>query len=443
MIVLAGYFTLPAFGLEGKIDGKEIPTINYLLDTVWVVIAAVLVFFMQAGFAMVEAGMTRAKNAVNIMMKNMMDLSIGVLSFWAIGFAIMFGNGNSFMGTSGFFVSAEQVDSYASLGWSSVPVYAAFLFQAVFAAVAATIISGAVAERIKFGSYMIISAGITTIIYPISGHWGWGGGWLGDLGFVDFAGSTIVHSVGGWGALAAVIVLGPRLGKYGKDGKVNVITGHNIPMCTLGVFILWMGWYGFNPGSTMAADVSIGRIAVTTTLSASIGSLTAFFVTYLKYKRADVGMTLNGALAGLVGITAGTADTTMVGALLIGAICGLAVVYSVLFFDKIKIDDPVGAISVHGTCGALGTILLGLFHSSSGLFYAKEGGALFLRNQVIGVVAIGAWAFLTSLILMLIIKATMGLRVTEEEEFQGLDYVEHGASAYPDFSISSLTTRHR
>jgi len=441
LILLIGSFSLPLFGLEGKIDGKEISSVQYALDTVWVLLAAVLVFFMQAGFAMVEAGFTRAKNAVNIMMKNMMDLSIGMLSFWTLGFAIMFGTGNSFMGTSGFFVSADQVDSYASLSWSSVPVMVAFIFQAVFAATAATIVSGAVAERIKFGSYMVISAVLTIIIYPISGHWGWGGGWLGDLGFTDFAGSTIVHSVGGWAALAAVLVLGPRAGKYGKNGVVNAIPGHNIPLATLGVFILWMGWFGFNPGSTMSADASIGHIAVTTALSASAGSLAAFFITYMKYKRADVGMTLNGALAGLVGITAGTADASMGGAITIGAISGVVVVYSVLFFDKVKIDDPVGAISVHGVCGALGTLLLGFFHTTNGVLYAAEGGVTFLMNQAIGVVSIGAWAFGTTFILMHVVKATMGLRVTEEEEFQGLDYSEHGASAYPDFNISTLGSR--
>jgi len=426
------------FGLEGKIDGKEIPAINYALDTVWVIIAAVLVFFMQAGFAMVEAGFTRAKNAVNIMMKNMMDLSIGTISFWLIGFAIMFGNGNGFIGMSGFFVDPSKVDLYSSLSWSSVPVMAAFIFQVVFAATAATIISGAVAERIKFSSYMLISVLVTTIIYPISGHWGWGGGWLSGLGFTDFAGSSIVHSVGGFAALAVVIVLGPRKEKFKSDGTALPIPGHNIPLATLGVLILWMGWFGFNPGSTMGADAgAIGHIAVTTTLSASAASLAAFFVTYILYKKADVGMTLNGALAGLVGITAGCADVTMTGALLIGIISGIVVVFSVLFFDKIKIDDPVGAISVHGVCGALGTTLLGLFHSGNGLFYAAEAGTgiSFLINQIIGVVTIGLWAFISTFILVTVIDRVFTIRVSEEEEFIGLDYSEHGASAYADFNI--------
>jgi len=434
-----GLYAMPAFGLEGKIDGKEIPALQYALDTIWVLLAAVLVFFMQAGFAMVESGFTRAKNAVNIMMKNMMDLSIGTISFYFIGFAIMFGNGNGILGLTGFMPDASKADDYASLAWTSVPVLAAFIFQAVFAATAATIVSGAVAERIKFSAYLVISIIITTIVYPISGHWGWGGGWLGDFGFTDFAGSTIVHSVGGWAALAAVLVLGPRIGKFTATGQVRAIPGHNVPLATLGVFILWMGWYGFNPGSTMAADVSVGLIAVTTTLSAAAASLTAFFVTWLKYKRADVGMTANGALAGLVGITAGCANTSPVGAMVIGVICGVVVVFSVIALDKLKIDDPVGAISVHGVCGAVGTLALGFLDAENGLLYG--GGTSLLVGQAIGVVSIGLWAFLVSFIIMKVVDMTIGLRVTEEEELVGLDYSEHGAAAYADFNISTLTAR--
>ena len=360
-VMLLALFALPAFGLEGKINGEEIPAMQYAMDTMWVLLAAVLVFFMQAGFAMVESGFTRAKNAVNIMMKNMMDFSIGSLSFWFIGFGIMFGNGNGFFGLSGFMPDASSVDDLSSLAWSSVPVVAAFFFQAVFAATATTIVSGAVAERIKFSSYLVISVIITTLVYPVSGHWGWGGGWLASFGFTDFAGSTIVHSVGGWASLAAVLVLGPRLGKFTADGKARAIPGHNIPMATLGVFILWFGWYGFNPGSTMAANTDIGAIALTTTLSAAAGSLAAFFITYAKYKRADAGMTLNGALAGLVAITAGCAGGSHLSSVFIGIIAGLVVVFSVLLLDNLKIDDPVGAISVHGVCGAIGTLLLGIF----------------------------------------------------------------------------------
>ena len=437
LTLLCGLLPSFVFALEGKIDGSPIPAVNYALDTVWVMIAAVLVFFMQAGFAMVESGFTRSKNAVNIMMKNMMDLSVGVLSFWAIGFAIMFGNGNGFIGLSGFFVSAEAVDSYGSLSWTSVPVFAAFLFQAVFAATAATIVSGAVAERIKFSSYMMLSAVITIIIYPISGHWTWGGGWLAEMGFTDFAGSTVVHAAGGFAAIAAVLILGPRKGKYGAKGRSKAIPGHNIPLATLGVFILWMGWYGFNPGSTMAAAAKdIGYIAVTTTLSAATASLTAFFTTFLRYRRADVGMTLNGALAGLVGITAGCANVSMAGAVLIGFISGGLVVFAVLFFDRLKIDDPVGAISVHGICGAVGTVLLGFLHTDTGLLYAAniDEGFGFLAVQITGVAAICTWVFVSMFVLTkLIDKIFGGIRVEEEEEYAGLDFSEHGASSYPDF----------
>ncbi len=437
LILITG-FAVPVYGLEGKIDGETIDALQYALDTVWVILAAILVFFMQAGFAMVESGFTRAKSAVNIMMKNMMDLSIGTISFWAIGFAIMFGDGNGLFGYSGFFVDATKAASYSSLSWSSVPVMAGFIFQAVFAATAATIVSGAVAERIKFSSYMAISALITIIIYPVSGHWGWGGGWLSELGFTDFAGSTIVHSVGGFAALAAAIILGPRKDKFDREGRLKPIPGHNIPLATLGVLILWMGWYGFNPGSTMAADASaIGHIAVTTTLSAAAASLTAFFTTLTRFKRADVGMTLNGALAGLVGITAGCANTTPLGALIIGVLCGILVVFSVIFFDKLKIDDPVGAISVHGVCGAAGTLLLGLFHSESGVLYA-EGGWSFFGVQALGVVSIGLWAFISSFVFISIVKVISSIRVSDKEEAMGLDYSEHGASAYPDFSVSSF-----
>lgn len=428
--------TLPAFGLEGKVDGKEIEPLQYALDTIWVLLAAVLVFFMQAGFAMVESGFTRSKNAVNIMMKNMMDLGIGIISFWIVGFGIMFGLGNAFMGTSGFLVDVADVEQYASLAWTSVPVYLGFLFQAVFAATAATIVSGAVAERAKFSAYIMISIALTAVIYPISGHWGWGGGWLSEQGFVDFAGSTLVHSVGGWAALAAVLVLGPRIGKYSKDKKPRAIPGHNIPLATLGTLILWMGWYGFNAGSTMAADVSVGLIALTTTLSAAAGSLSAFGLTLFKHKKADVGMTLNGALAGLVGITAGCANVTPSGALAIGIISGVLVVLSVGFLDRIGIDDPVGAISVHGTAGAMGTLLLGFFDAEAGLLYG--GNADLLLSQAIGVASVGLWAFGMSYTFIFILNKVVGIRVSEEVEIEGLDYHEHGADAYHDFSISAL-----
>ena len=414
-------------------------------DTLWVLVAAFLVFFMQAGFAMVESGFTRAKNAVNILMKNLMDFSMGSIAYWAIGFAIMFGAGNAFMGTSGWFVpsqtltegAAASTSVFSSLEWSSVPTYAAWLFQLVFAATAATIVSGAMAERTQFKSYLIYSIFITGIIYPIVGHWIWGGGWLSDLGMSDFAGSTVVHSTGGWLALTGAIVLGPRLGKYDTEGNPRPIAGHNLPLAALGVFILWLGWFGFNPGSQMGADAApISSIAITTNLAAAAGAITAMITAWIILGKPDAGMSLNGALAGLVAITAGCASVSPTSAAIIGALGGIVVVLSVLMFEKLRIDDPVGAISVHGTCGALGTILLGFFDSSSGVF--AGGGFALLGAQVVGVLAVLVWCLVTGFILFYGIKAITGLRVTEEEEQAGLDYEEHGASAYPDFNVSAI-----
>ena len=409
---------------------------KYMADTLWVLVAAFLVFFMQAGFAMVESGFTRAKNAVNILMKNLMDFSMGSIAYWAIGFAIMFGTGNVFMGTSGWFVPADST-AFASLEWSSVPTHAAWLFQLVFAATAATIVSGAMAERTQFKSYLIYSVFITGIIYPIVGHWIWGGGWLSSLGMSDFAGSTVVHSTGGWLALTGAVVLGPRLGKYDSEGKPRPIAGHNLPLAALGVFILWLGWFGFNPGSQMGADAApISSIAVTTNLAAAAGAITAMITAWIMLGKPDAGMSLNGALAGLVAITAGCASVDPRDAAIIGAIGGIVVVLSVLMFERLRIDDPVGAISVHGTCGALGTILLGFFDSSSGVFYG--GGFELLGAQIVGVLAVLVWCLVTGFILFYGIKAITGLRVTEEEEQAGLDYEEHGASAYPDFNVSAI-----
>ncbi|MDE0683846.1 MAG: ammonium transporter [Candidatus Poribacteria bacterium] len=414
-------------------------------DTLWVLGAAFLVFFMQAGFAMVESGFTRAKNAVNILMKNLMDFSMGSIAYWAIGFAIMFGAGNAFMGTSGWFVPSESLTEgaaastsvFSALEWSSVPTYAAWLFQLVFAATAATIVSGAMAERTQFKSYLIYSIFITGIIYPVVGHWIWGGGWLQNMGMSDFAGSTVVHSTGGWLALTGAIVLGPRLGKYDADGKPRPIAGHNLPLAALGVFILWLGWFGFNPGSQMGADAAdISSIAITTNLAAAAGAILAMITAWLILGKPDAGMSLNGALAGLVAITAGCASVTPTSAAIIGALGGIVVVLSVLLFEKLRIDDPVGAISVHGTCGALGTILVGFFDSSSGVF--AGGGFGLLWTQIVGVIAVLVWCLVTGFILFYGIKAITGLRVTEEEEQAGLDYEEHGASAYPDFNVSSI-----
>ena len=449
VFVLICLLSLNAFALNGLVDtdGKleKVETSKYMGDTLWVLVAAFLVFFMQAGFAMVESGFTRAKNAVNILMKNLMDFSMGSVAYWAIGFAIMFGAGNAFMGTSGWFVPSESLAEgaatdasvFSALEWSSVPTYAAWLFQLVFAATAATIVSGAMAERTQFKSYLIYSVFITGIIYPVVGHWVWGGGWLADVGMSDFAGSTVVHSTGGWLALTGAIVLGPRIGKYDGDGNPRPIAGHNLPLAALGVFILWLGWFGFNPGSQMGADAAaISSIAITTNLAAATGAILAMITAWLILGKPDAGMALNGALGGLVAITAGCASVTPESAAIIGALGGIVVVLSVLLFEKLRIDDPVGAISVHGTCGALGTILVGFFDSSSGVF--AGGGFALLGAQVIGVLAVFAWCLVTGFILFYGIKAATGLRVTEEEEQAGLDYEEHGANAYPDFNVSAI-----
>ncbi|GAB6098724.1 ammonium transporter [Halanaerocella petrolearia] len=395
------------------------------IDTMWTLLAAFLVFFMQAGFAMVESGFTRAKNAGNIIMKNIMDFSLGSLLYWACGFAFMYGAGNGFIGTDGFFLSG----SFEHLGLD-IPLSAYWIFQAVFAATAATIVSGAMAERTKYSGYIAYSIGITGIIYPVVGHWIWGGGWLS--GMVDFAGSTVVHSVGGWAALAGAIVLGPRIGKYNEDGSINAMPGHNLLMAALGVFILWFGWFGFNPGSTVAGtDLSIGDIAVTTNLAAAAGATLAMITSWFKYGKADVSMTLNGALAGLVGITAGCAAVDNIGALIIGALSGILIVFAVEFIDKLHVDDPVGAVAVHGVCGAFGTILVGFFATDGGLFYS--GGTSLLVTQLKGVVAVAAWTFVTAYILFKVIDVVIGLRVSREEELEGLDITEHGSVSYPDF----------
>lgn len=396
------------------------------LNTFWVLIAASLVFFMQAGFALVEAGLTRSKNTTNIFFKNLMDFAIGTIGFWVIGYGIMFGSGNGFFGSFELF---SKTDHGTALG---IPNLAFFFFQLVFAATSATIVSGAMAERTKFVSYLVYSAVISLIIYPISGHWIWGGGWLSQLStpFVDFAGSTVVHSVGGWLALAGAIVLGPRLGKY-KNGKINAIPGHSITLAVLGVFILWLGWFGFNPGSTLGfGDAElVAHIFVTTNGAAAAGAIATLITTWIKYGKPGLSMTLNGVLAGLVAITAGCHAVTPGGAILIGAIAGVLVVFAVEFFDKIvKVDDPVGAISVHGVCGAFGTLAVGLFASEGGLFYG--GGISLLTSQAIGVLAVGAWAFGIGLLLFLAIKYTIGIRVTKKEEENGLDYYEHGEKAY-------------
>ncbi|MDW7652161.1 MAG: ammonium transporter, partial [Bacillota bacterium] len=380
--------------------------IEVSIDTIWVLLATFLVFIMHAGFTMVETGFTRAKNAGNIIMKNFMGYSSGVLVYTAVGFAVMFGvSRGGLFGGNGFFFrgSFEQI----GLG---IPLYAFLLFQTVFAATAATIVSGAMAERTKFSAYLLYNVAITALIYPVVGHWVWGGGWLGDLGFIDFAGSTVVHSVGGWAALVGAAMLGPRIGKFSKDGKPNAIPGHNITLGALGVFILWFGWFGFNPGSSLSGlDLSIARIAVTTNLSAASGAVLAMFFSWARYGKPDVGLTLNGALAGLVGITAGCADVDLLGAVLIGAGAGVLIILGVEFIERIlHVDDPVGAIAVHGVCGVYGTLMVGLFATSGGLFYG--GGTGLLMAQAVGVLAVGLWTATTAFVLFKTLKSTIGLR---------------------------------
>lgn len=397
---------------------------NAVMDIMWILICGILVFFMQAGFTLVEVGFTRSKNAGNIIMKNLMDFCIGSIAFWVLGYSLMYGESLAgFIGTpSLLFDSAAEMHS--------------LFFQTVFAATAATIVSGAIAERTKFTTYLIFSLLMTLVIYPISGSWVWNaGGWLAKMGFTDFAGSTVVHSVGGWAALVAAALVGPRIGKYNTDGSSNAIPGHNIVLGALGVFILWLGWFGFNPGSQLAISgdnvTAVAGIFITTNIAAAIGGLAAMFVTWMIYKKPDVSMTLNGVLAGLVGVTAGCAAVSTAGAFFIGLICGIAVVFSIEFIDKnLKIDDPVGAVSVHGVCGALGTLLVGVFATDGGLLYG--GGFEKLGVQAIGVLSIGAWAAGASLIILYILKVTMGLRVTKEEEVDGLDIHEHGSNVYND-----------
>ena len=411
-------------------NADAIATVQTHADFLWTLIAACMVFLMQAGFALVETGLTRAKNAVNICMKNLMDFSVGSLSFFLIGFGLMFGaSSTGWFGTSGFLLSDFAVEQDP---W----VYAFWMFQVVFAATAATIVSGAMAERTKFTSYLIYTVFLTAIVYPIFGSWAWGSlykgeGWLEGLGFIDFAGSTVVHSVGGWAALAGAIVLGPRLGRYARDGTPRAMPGHNLVFATLGVFLLWFGWFGFNAGSTTAASTDIALIAVNTNLSAAAGAVAAMVAAWLFLKKPDATMALNGALAGLVGITAGCANVTPGSSVIIGLVAGVLVVFSVLFFDRLRIDDPVGAISVHGVCGAWGTLAAGLFNA--------EGTSLGLIGvQLVGIVAAFLWTFGTMWAFFKIVAVTVGLRVSPEEEVEGLDSAEHGNDAYAADAFRTL-----
>ena len=408
------------------------------LDIVWVLFATALVFLMQAGFAMLEAGATRAKNAANIIMKNVMDISIGSLVFWMVGFGFMFGaNKSGWIGTNNFFLS--EIDPSTDEGMFD---FAFFIFQTVFAATAATIISGAVAERTKFIAYLMYTVAVTAFIYPVFGSWVWGGGWLsglGENGFIDFAGSTVVHSVGGWAALAGAIVVGPRLGKFAADKSPLAIPGHSITLAALGVFVLWFGWFGFNAGSTVSGnDASIAIIMVTTNLAAAAGALGALSLSYLLWKRFDASMTLNGVIGGLVAITAGTANMSPGMAALTGLIGGMVVVGAVLLLERVmKVDDPVGAIAAHGSAGAWGTVAVGLFASSAyggvdGLFFG--GGLAQLGVQITGVAAAFLFVFPTSFIVFKLIDMTIGMRASDEDQIRGLDISEHEAAGYPDFA---------
>ena len=409
------------------------------IDTIWILIAAFLVFFMNAGFAFVESGFTRAKNTVNILMKNFIVFSISCIAYFLVGFGLMFGK------DTGGFIGANTFMAFFN-NPENISKFTYFFFELVFAGTAATIVSGAMAERTKFASFLVYSTFMTAVVYPIIGHWIWGGGWLSKIGFIDFAGSTVVHSVGGWTALTAVMMLGPRLGKYNPDGKSNAIPGHNIGFATLGVFILWFGWFGFNGGSTLSGtSKAIPLIVVNTTLAAAAGSISAMFYIWARFKKPDASMALNGALAGLVGITAGCALVSPYSAIIIGLIAGVLVCVAIDFFDKkLKIDDPVGAVSVHGACGTFGTLAVGLFaqtkysslagfNNISGLFFG--GGWKLFLVQLTGAVSVFTFVSGIFLLFFLLLKKTMGLRVKNEEEIKGLDIEEHGMEAYAGFQI--------
>ncbi|WP_341876616.1 ammonium transporter [Defluviitalea saccharophila] len=418
--------------------------ITMMVDTLWVLLAAVLVFFMNLGFAAVESGFARAKNTVNILSKNFIVFAVSSLGFMLLGWGLMFGGDHPILGTQNLLILGNSnLDFYKDTLTSDVPFWGKFFFQLVFCGTAATIVSGSVAERVKYISFIVFSFVLTIFIYPIVGHWIWGGGWLGTLGFLDFAGDTVVHSVGGWAALAGAIILGPRHGKYDKDGKPQAIPGHNMSLAVIGLFILWLGWFGFNPGSTMSfqnpADVM--HILVTTNTAAITAILTATATSWIFIGKPDLGMTINGCLAGLVGITGSCAYVSVESSMIIGAIAGVLVVFAVLFFDQVKVDDPVGATAVHLVCGVFGTISVGLFAQAgvtslstvNGLFFG--GGFSLLGVELLGIIAVGIFVFISSALIWLLLDKTIGIRVSLEEEILGLDIGEHGHTAYPDFSV--------
>lgn len=414
-----------------------------IIDTIWVFLAAILVFFMNLGFAAVEAGFARSKNTVNILSKNFIVFAVSSLGFMLLGWGLMFGGDNPIIGTQHLFILGNaDLSFYDGTLTSNVPFWGKFFFQLVFCGTAATIVSGAVAERVKYISFIIFSFVLTLFIYPVVGHWVWGGGWLADLGFMDFAGDTVVHSVGGWAALSGALILGPRIGKYDKNGKAKAIPGHNMSLAVIGLFVLWLGWFGFNPGSTMSFQnpADVVYILMTTNTAAIAAVLTSTATAWIFLGKPDLGMTINGCLAGLVAVTGGCAYVSIEISLLIGAIAGILVVFAVLFFDRLKIDDPVGATSVHLGCGIFGTLCVGLFakegvtslSTKNGLFYG--GGFDLLGVQIMGIIAVGAFVFAASSIVWLVLKKTIGIRVTREEEIEGLDIGEHGNVAYPDFA---------
>lgn len=419
-----------------------------LIDTLWVFLAAILVFFMNLGFASVEAGFARSKNTVNILSKNFIVFAVSSLGFLLLGWGLMFGGDNPFIGTEHLFILGSQdLSFYDNTLTSSVPFWGKFFFQLVFCGTAATIVSGSVAERVKYITFILFSFVLTLVIYPIVGHWVWGGGWLADLGFRDFAGDAVVHSLGGWSALAGAMLLGPRIGKYGKDDKPRAIPGHSMSLAVIGLFVLWLGWFGFNPGSTMSFQnpSDVVHILMTTNTAAIAAVVTSTATSWILLKKPDLGMTVNGCLAGLVGITGSCAYVSVESSLLIGALSGILVVFAVQFFDRVHIDDPVGATAVHLCCGVFGTICVGLFSQAGvtslstvdGLFFG--GGFGPLGVQLLGVVVIGAFSFLSSGLVWLVLKKTIGIRVSPEEEIQGLDIGEHGNVAYPGFALAAET----
>lgn len=433
--LLATGFAVPAMAQDAPTIEQQVTTLTSDLSTVFIFLCGVLVFFMGAGFALVETGLTRSRSAAHMMMKNLITAAIGVTAFWAVGFAFAFGDGSDVLGWSGFFLQGSYTDGLSSLSaYSAVDISAMWFFQAAFAATAATIVSGAMAERTKFTSYLVVAGVLSAVIYPVVVKWQWGGGWLAQLGFKDYAGSSIVHMTGGVAALVGVKVLGPRIGRYGPNGP-RPIPGHSIPFAVVGTFVLWVGWFGFNVGS-MLGTTGIGKSIVVTCLGGAIGALTSMVVTMVRTGKSDVSMTANGALAGLVSVTAGAGFVEPWAGAVLAAVGGLIVVFAVSLFDRLQLDDPVGAISVHGVCGMWGTLGVGLFDMQTGLL--TEGKFDQLVDQVVGVAAIAAFVGIASFVMFSVIKATMGLRVSEGEELEGLDVAEHGSLGYGEDTYGRL-----